>query len=116
MDENIQGNFTIQMIRGDKVATISAENVIELNIVEDIYSLCMAGSLIFYDKEGWTETFEIIGFDPLYIIYQEGGINVEKMFVVYNYEAIVEDSNITTGLKKARWFFVEPMFTSLVYR
>jgi len=116
MDENIQGNFTIQMIRGDKVATISAENVIELNIVEDIYSLCMAGSLIFYDKEGWTETFEIIGFDPLYIIYQEGGINVEKMFVVYNYEAIVEDSNITTGLKKARWFFVEPMFTSLVDR
>lgn len=113
----MNGKFTIGLKRGEGEGNelmFDPSDIIELNLVEDIFNYCMTGNLIFYDKLGWTEQLEIVGFDPVIVIYKESDVEIKKMFIVYNYEAIVEEAQLTTGIKKAKWYLVEPIFNTLM--
>jgi hypothetical protein len=113
----MNGKFSVLLKRGESKESelmFDPSDIIELNIVEDIFNYCMSGSLIFYDKLGWTEQLEIVGFDPIIVIYKESDVEVKKMFIVYHYEAIVEELQQSTGVKKAKWYLVEPIFNTLI--
>jgi hypothetical protein len=76
----MDGNFAVKLIRGTEEITLDVEDIIELNLVENIFNFCMSGSMTFYDKVGWTEYFEAVGFDPIAIIWQESRIQKKKLF------------------------------------
>lgn len=112
----MDGNFAVKLIRGTEEITLDVEDIIELNLVENIFNFCMSGSITFYDKVGWTEYFEAVGFDPIAVIWQESKIEKKKLFNVYHYEALVEEAQLDTGIRKAKWYFMEPLYTSLTTR
>lgn len=115
---NLNGNVAVKLKVGNTESdelSFSIEDIIELNIVEDIYDFCMSGNITFYDRTGWTELLEHVGgVYPLVIMWKnEDEEFVKKMFSIYYTEPIVEESQLETAITKQKWYFLEPTFSSL---
>jgi len=110
------GKFTVKIILKGVESAFDNADIIELNIVEDIFSWCMCGSIIFYDKMGFTELLEITGKDPIIVMWEEEGIKREKIFLIYNYDKIIEEISIDSSVTKVMWYFIEPVYMSLTNR
>lgn len=106
--------FSIKLLRGSEELAFSSEDVVELNIVEDIYNFCMSGNITFFDRVGWTEEFEALGsFDPIAIQWQSGENEIiEKIFNVYAADPTTDHSQ-HEPLRIRKWYFVETMLTTL---
>ena len=114
---NTNGNVVVKLKVGDTESdelSFSVEDIIELNVVEDIYDFCMSGNITFYDRTGWTELIEHVGgIYPLVIMWKnEDEEFVKKMFSIYHTEPIIEESQLETAITKQKWYFLEPTFSS----
>jgi hypothetical protein len=110
-------SFTVNIKLGEDELSLSNEDIIEINVIEDIYDFCMSGNITFYDRVGWMELFENLGaFIPLAIMWEENGIEpTRKTFQVFATEVIIQES-IHEPVKKIKWYFLEPMLSSLSHR
>jgi hypothetical protein len=73
----------------------------------------MTGSLLFYDKTGWSEILEITENVPVIVLWEEEGIQREKIFIIYDFNKIVEESYMNSGINKTMWYLIEPTFMTL---
>lgn len=109
------GKFTVKLLLKDKELAFENADIIELNITEDIFNFCMSGNIIFYDKYGYAEIFELTGNERIVVIWEDDNIERKKEFIIYNFDKVVRDSNIDTNINKICLFLLEPIFFSLTY-
>lgn len=112
------GNFSVSLvIAGKYLIQIENNDIIELCIFEDIYDFCMTGYITFVDKIGHLEVLENNGGSiPLRIEWKESSPEsepVSKTFIVYYPEIIVSESQLDTGMKRVKWYFMDNMYTAL---
>ena len=104
------GKFTVGLSRGGESLTIDQNTIIKVTMTEDIFQSCMIGTLHFRDSVGYTEKFEITGFDPVSISYREEDIDVTKHFMVYDFNRIRSNNQGTPADITMKWHLIEIPF------
>lgn len=108
------GKYSVKLIRNGEEMEFAQDDIIEVNITEDIFSLCMMGSMRFYDKIGYTEILEVTGVDQVAIVYAEEGITIKKLFLIYDFRSVTEESQLAAAsINITTWYLIEYPFIAL---
>ena len=98
------------------VAFVDMKDIVELTMIEDIFSSSIVGKLIFIDRAGALELLSFAGHEPLTVIYGEDG-DIQKEFIIFSVNAINSIGQLENyDMQQVELYFVEPLFLSLTQR
>ena len=92
--------------------SIGTEDIIVFEMIEDIFSVCMVGKLIFFDRAGATEMIPLTGNEMVSIIY--GDNEITKTFIIYDFNKLDQGTQTSgTSLTTIEMYLVEPQHLAL---
>lgn len=123
MSKDQQSLLEVKIIGAD-VTIIDNQEIVQLYMIEDIYSWCKCGKLTIYDNRGFWEFLPLVGDEQLVISYNVDVAPGEKewrtyYFKIFKVGAISDISSGTVGAqeRKSRYgfeiFFIEQEFFKL---
>lgn len=107
------GEFTISLSLDLGEVSLDNSSVMQFYFVEDIFSYCVTGKLIFTDQRGIFEFGPLTGNERVNISYGEDS-DIEKSFFIYKLSNVDQHSQVAGGTKEViEIFFVDQMFYQL---
>lgn len=111
------GKFSVTINRGNNAYVLDTSDIIDVNIIEDIFSFCVTGSVRFTDKMGFSEVKELTTNDFVIISYKEENLPIiTKLFIIYDYAHILPvDSIANHSFTVTTLHLIEPFFLTLAH-
>jgi hypothetical protein len=103
--------FSVIIHLDDKSIVLDNKDVLECYFIEDIFSYCITGKLIFTDSYGMVEFGPFTGTESLTIAYGENE-DIEKIFEIYKVSKISQQVDVDSTSKSV----IEMYFTDVRYR
>lgn len=102
--------FTIKIISTEYgELAIGNEDVVVFEMIEDIFSLCMVGKLMFFDRMGATEMLPFTGHEYISITY--GVEETTKTFIIFDIPKIHQGTQAGgTTFTMIEMYLVEPLY------
>jgi len=113
MRDTEEGKFTVKIISPDLGdLSIGNEDIHLFEMIEDIFSVCMVGKLMFFDRIGSIEQLPITGNEVVTITYGEN--ETTKTFIIYDFKKIHQGSSLTgSAMTMIEMYLVEPIHLTL---
>ena len=113
MNKNNASNFVVTLSLDAGEMTLDVASIKEFYFVEDIFSFCVTGKIIFSDHRGILEFGPITGNEKISVVYGEE-VDTEKVFFIYKISDISKHETTENGRNQLiEIFFVDQMFYSL---
>ncbi len=105
--------FGVKLLTTDGSRYFENNDIVEINLVEDIFSWTITGSILFYDRFGFTEQLELAGTNIVTITWIEEDTIREKSFIIYDYNKIIGENYIDSNATRTLWYLSEIEFLLL---
>ncbi|MBD3320694.1 MAG: hypothetical protein GF350_06325 [Chitinivibrionales bacterium] len=107
------GEFTVSLSLDVGEVTLDNSSIQQFYFIEDIYSFCITGKLVFHDQRGILEFGPITGNESVNVSYGEE-TDIEKTFYIYKLSRIDQSAQVAPATKEViEIFFVDQMFYQL---
>ncbi|MFW6002451.1 MAG: hypothetical protein ACOCQD_03845 [archaeon] len=109
MEEEHKGEFTVALATDLGTITLDAGEIKQFYYIEDIFSYCMVGKIVFLDSRGIFEFGPLTGNERVILVYGEDE-DIELNFKIYKVNRVDQMSNTVPEEEVIELFFAEDMF------